>query len=182
MAWSNPRTWTDPEVVTAAMMNAEVRDNLSFLRQHHGTRLYKSGAQTVANGNNDVLTFNSEVYDTDGYHSTTTNNSRITIPTGFDGYYFVTGAAVSDADSANHTNANLMLRKNAAGASGGGTLLTIARGVGHTLTWALPLIVWSGPFVAGDYIELFFNAVTEAHDVMGGDQSFTAFQAILLGN
>ncbi len=183
MAWSTPRTWTDPEVVTAAMMNAEVRDNMNFLRQHHGCRVYKSANQTIASGNNDVLTFNSEVYDTDAYHSTTTNTSRITIGTGLDGYYLVLARAVSDADATNHNVAELSLRKNAAGNPASGTQLDVARGVGHTVQWSLPPLAWSGPLVVGDYIECFFlSAVgTEPHDARGGDQSLTAFQAILLG-
>jgi hypothetical protein len=31
MAWTNPRTWTDSELVTAAIMNTHVRDNLAAL-------------------------------------------------------------------------------------------------------------------------------------------------------
>jgi len=31
MAWTTPRTWVDGEVVTAALMNAQMRDNLSYL-------------------------------------------------------------------------------------------------------------------------------------------------------
>lgn len=31
MAWTAPRTWTTTELVTAAMMNTHVRDNLVFL-------------------------------------------------------------------------------------------------------------------------------------------------------
>ena len=31
MAWTTPRTWTTSELVTAAMMNTHVRDNLNFL-------------------------------------------------------------------------------------------------------------------------------------------------------
>lgn len=31
MAWSLPRTWTDGELVNAAMMNQHVRDNLNYL-------------------------------------------------------------------------------------------------------------------------------------------------------
>lgn len=31
MAWSSPRTWVTSEVVTAAHMNQEVRDNLNFV-------------------------------------------------------------------------------------------------------------------------------------------------------
>ena len=29
MAWTNPRTWTDTELVTAAIMNPHIRDNLN---------------------------------------------------------------------------------------------------------------------------------------------------------
>jgi hypothetical protein len=182
MGWTTPRTWVDAEVVTAAMLNTHVRDNENWLRAHHGCRLYKSADQTVANGNNDVISFNSEVYDTDGFHDTATNNSRITIPAGFDGYYLVIANATSDADATNHTGATLMIRKNAAGVAGGGTQITIARGVGHTLQWALPPLVWSGPLVATDYVECFFFSISEAHQVQGGDQSLTSFQMILLGN
>lgn len=32
MAWTTPRTWVTSEVVTAAEMNAHVRDNMNFLR------------------------------------------------------------------------------------------------------------------------------------------------------
>lgn len=32
MAWTTPRTWTTSETVTAAMMNAHVRDNLAYLK------------------------------------------------------------------------------------------------------------------------------------------------------
>ena len=31
MAWTSPRTWTTGELVTAALMNTHVRDNLSYL-------------------------------------------------------------------------------------------------------------------------------------------------------
>jgi hypothetical protein len=33
MAWTAPRTWTTGEVVTAAIMNTHVRDNLAFLKE-----------------------------------------------------------------------------------------------------------------------------------------------------
>lgn len=34
MAWTTPRTWTAGEVVTATMMNEQVRDNLTYLKDH----------------------------------------------------------------------------------------------------------------------------------------------------
>lgn len=35
------------------------------------------------------LNFNTEIYDDDNFHSTSTNTSRLTIPTGMGGYYLV---------------------------------------------------------------------------------------------
>lgn len=32
MAWATPRTWTTSEIVTAAMMNQDVRDNMNALK------------------------------------------------------------------------------------------------------------------------------------------------------
>ncbi len=34
MAWTAPRTWTTGELVTAAVMNTHVRDNLSYLKDN----------------------------------------------------------------------------------------------------------------------------------------------------
>jgi hypothetical protein len=53
-----------------------------------GCSLYKS-TQSVPNATYTALTFNSELYDTDGFHDNTTNNTRITIPSGKGGYYEV---------------------------------------------------------------------------------------------
>lgn len=36
MTWTAPRTWTTGEVVTASMMNTDVRDNTNHLHQTHG--------------------------------------------------------------------------------------------------------------------------------------------------
>lgn len=45
MAWTTPRTWTDGELVTAAIMNAHVRDNLNASAPHLIVR--KTSDQTV---------------------------------------------------------------------------------------------------------------------------------------
>ena len=34
MAWTTPRTWTAGEVVSASMMNEQVRDNEIYLKEH----------------------------------------------------------------------------------------------------------------------------------------------------
>jgi hypothetical protein len=55
-----------------------------------GVVLVNSTDWTISNATNTALTFNTEELDTDGYHSTTTNTERITIPAGKAGKYFVT--------------------------------------------------------------------------------------------
>ena len=54
-----------------------------------GASVYRSTAQTLSNDTNTVINFNAEVFDTDGFHDNSTNNSRLTIPTGKGGYYLL---------------------------------------------------------------------------------------------
>jgi len=54
-----------------------------------GCIVYNSANQTISNNTETVVTFNSEILDTDGYHSTSSNTSRITIPAGKAGKYLV---------------------------------------------------------------------------------------------
>tara|TARA_R110002126_G_scaffold290733_1_gene448440 strand:- start:860 stop:1750 length:891 start_codon:yes stop_codon:yes gene_type:complete len=53
-----------------------------------GCSVYDSNAtQSIATGTDTVVTFNSEFFDTDGFHSTSSNTGRITIPSGKGGKY-----------------------------------------------------------------------------------------------
>lgn len=167
MAWTTPRTWTTGETVTAAIMNTHVRDNLDFLHGHHGCRVFKSANQTVTSGSNDVLSWNSEDYDTDAIHSTVTNNSRLIVPSGFGGYWLFYLEAQVDADAANHNSFLLSLRLNAAGSGAGGTLLDSKRWTGHTNVHS-GTVRWQGNLIAGDYVEGFFAATGENMDAVGG--------------
>lgn len=54
-----------------------------------GCSLYNSSTITVTSGGNTQITYDSENFDTDGFHSTTTNTNRITIPTGKGGKYLL---------------------------------------------------------------------------------------------
>lgn len=56
-----------------------------------GCSVYLSASQSIANSTNQAITFDSEEYDTNGFHSTVTNTSRITIPANYGGYYRITG-------------------------------------------------------------------------------------------
>jgi len=52
-----------------------------------GCSVYASANQNIANNTATLLTFNTEDFDSDAFHSTSTNTGRITIPTGKGGKY-----------------------------------------------------------------------------------------------
>jgi hypothetical protein len=58
-----------------------------------GCFLKKSAAQSITTATPTLISFDTEDYDTDGFHDNVTNNSRITIPSGKDGYYLITWQA-----------------------------------------------------------------------------------------
>lgn len=53
--------------------------------------VYNSASISISNNTETALTFDSERFDSDALHSTVTNTSRITIPTGMAGRYFIWG-------------------------------------------------------------------------------------------
>ena len=63
-------------------------------------RVYNSGDITIPNDDMTALTFDSEDWDTAGFHSTTTNTDRLTIPSGYDGTYWMLGNAQFEANAA----------------------------------------------------------------------------------
>jgi hypothetical protein len=52
-----------------------------------GCLLTKTADQSISNATVTKITFDSEVFDTDGFHDNSTNNTRITIPSGKGGKY-----------------------------------------------------------------------------------------------
>jgi hypothetical protein len=115
--------------------------------------------QTIANG---ATTYSAELayesFDSDGFHSTTTNNSRITIPTGKGGKYQV-NATVS-FDNGNNTvgYCQMFIRLNGSGTFGvtDGTQIHATTNLGATGNNNNSIVVATGimSLSAGDYIEL----------------------------
>jgi hypothetical protein len=64
-----------------------------------GCRLSASAGQTLTTGVTADVTWNTEAFDTDGYHSTSSNTQRITIPAGKAGYYRFYGLLSFDTSS-----------------------------------------------------------------------------------
>ena len=72
-----------------------------------GCSLYNSTSFTINASTTTALTFDSEYFDTNNFHSTSSNTGRITIPTGYAGKYLVTFAVRYEATVAGYRSTNL---------------------------------------------------------------------------
>jgi hypothetical protein len=73
-----------------------------------GCSVYKiTTNQSIANDTDVIATFNAEEFDTDGYHDNSSNNSRITIPSGKGGKYLVVAGIAWAGNSSGLRNAEL---------------------------------------------------------------------------
>ena len=65
-----------------------------------GCKVYATSTQAVSASTITPITFDSEEFDTDGFHSTGANTSRITIPSGLAGkYLFVVSGVIPNTGS-----------------------------------------------------------------------------------
>lgn len=111
-----------------------------------GASIYNNASQSIGNATYTILNFNSEVFDTDTFHDTATNNSRITIPSGKNGKYLIV-AKFHFAGNASGTNRLGGIVKN-------GTNVGLFRGItgnSSSVGWNASVIL---DLVATDYIEL----------------------------
>jgi hypothetical protein len=70
-----------------------------------GCSIYQSASGTnITNNTATNLNFDSEFFDTNGFHSTSTNTDRITIPTGYAGKYLVTYSVRFDTNATGARN------------------------------------------------------------------------------
>lgn len=147
MAYTTPRSWVAGDVLTAAQLNVDVRDNVSFLANPPACRVYHNAAQSYANTATAVASaFNTERYDTDTMHDNVTNNSRITIKTA--GLFLVegTGAFAINATGGRFIGVKL----------NGTTFLAAAVHPGNASLGGHMTVSTIYKFAVNDYIELTF--------------------------
>jgi hypothetical protein len=152
------RTWAVGEIVTAARLNLELRDALDFLLNPPACHVSDGTGVSLVNSTATLMAWDSEQFDTDGMHSTVTNNSRITFVTA--GTYCV--KINLSVPGATYTVFTINARLNSAGSSSGGTSLRSESYDDHSMqnvgTW-----VWERAFAANDYIEFFVTQTSGAN-------------------
>lgn len=100
-----------------------------------------------------IVAFTTENFDTDSFHDNSTNNSRITIPTGKGGKYYVS-AFVNNALGSPGSYSLFKLYKNGAQLTAMGNREgDIARGNGDPILSASQVVT----LAAGDYLELYYQ-------------------------
>jgi len=138
-----------------------------------GVHVYSvSGSTSVANNTNVVLPFNSEAFDTNGFHSTTTNTSRLTVPSGKAGYYAIYGNLQYTAGTANKYNGLILVNGT------NGVMSNSTGSVGGDFNNSVPLFTVY-PLSVGDYVEMRARQITggtiEAKMNNEGETSFGMF-------
>jgi len=115
-----------------------------------GVSLYDTGStQSISNATDTAVTFNAEGFDTDAFHSTSTNTSRVTIPAGMGGYYLVTCGSLW-ASNATGRRQTFVLKNGANDVvAKAGTIAGSSAGIIGSYGSAVVNLT------AGDYIELF---------------------------
>jgi hypothetical protein len=116
---------------------------------YKGVSLFDTAAQSIPNATNTIMTFNSEAWDTDGFHSTSSNTSRITIPAGLGGKYLVIMNTMPDLSATGGRNMELF--KN-------GSRLIICNSIaGNGSQYVGLQATFVVDLVATDYIEIMVN-------------------------
>jgi hypothetical protein len=119
-----------------------------------GCGLRDSGNQTTTGGVDTAVTFNTEYFDTDAFHDTSTNTSRITIPAGKGGKYLFSYTMVNTAPAeANYSQSTI--RKN-------GTAVTGIQTLFSSLTYTTMAQTVILDLVATDYVEVYLLSDTAA--------------------
>jgi hypothetical protein len=140
-----------------------------------GVAVSNSAAISVPNTTFTALTFDTEQVDTDAYHSTSSNTSRITIPAGKTGTFLIIGAVTWNANATGDRYLSLRLNGNAIGSQ-------LHMGTAAGKNFGIFETIYS--LTAGDYIELFaYQASGGSLDVRCDDLATltTRFQATYLG-
>ena len=144
-----------------------------------GTRLTNTTDFTIATSTNTLLTWNTETYDTDAFHSTATNTSRITIPAGKAGYYLIQ-SNIMWYYNVNYYR-NISIYKNGTSVTGSGTIGDNAGNTYPTVQHSVSAILY---LAVADYIEVNVLQTTGGNLNIWGSTSqglTTMFQAAYLG-
>jgi hypothetical protein len=151
--------------ITATDQTGTLPNSVIWTKLFSGVSVAQSADQNLPNSVTTALSFDTSLYDTDGYHSDSVNPTRLTAPA--TGIYHVT--ANTRANNAAPPTVYYGLAKNGTGfISPMGSLGTPTTADGASVS-----IAWEGELAAGDYIE--FTAFVTGSFAINNDHTQTSF-------
>jgi hypothetical protein len=154
---ANGKTLTPTELGYLDGATSNIQNQLDNFPSKRGALVYPSSTQSLSNGVEAAISFNTESYDTDSIHSNTTNNSRLTVPSG------ITKVKLSGnfqiASASDYTSGTLRIKKNGSTFIGGpyvGAEPSSSTGVVLGVSSAVVEVT------SGDYFELYASQVNSA--------------------
>jgi hypothetical protein len=136
-----------------------------------GADVWQSVAVSMSNNTQTAMTWTNENFDTDSYHSTSTNTSRMTIPTGKGGKYLVTAQMGFNANTTGFRDISVFVNG------------TKKKEIGWSPLPAYPQVAISAvvEVVATDYIEIFCKQDSGSTQATDPGQSYAWFTISYLG-
>lgn len=146
MAYTAPTTRATDDLITAAIFNTDLVNNISFLANPPSCNVHASVGAAPANDTETTLTFDVEDHDTDNMHSTSVNTGRLTFNT--PGVYVVTANLSWPTNGVGYRYAAIRLNGSVYVVEDSKTASSVAINVGHSLAWNGKIVT------AGDYLEV----------------------------
>lgn len=131
----------------------QIDTNLEFFAQPPSVSAYSAGnSGNLTNGAFVAIAMDAENWDTDAFHSTSSNNSRFTVPTGFGGKYLLTGMVSFSTSGAGVRALRVAVNGTHSATAGHAYVTDDAPPGAITCRMGLSCII---SLSAGDYVEVF---------------------------
>ena len=87
----------------------------NVVERSYSVRVHHNADVSISDNTQTVMPFNGESWDSDGFHSTSSNNSRLTVPTGLAGKYIFHATVFWDGVASPAGYRSIAIAKNTAG-------------------------------------------------------------------
>ncbi len=150
------------------------RDHVHPIQSYHGVRVHNSAVQSCTTAVATAITYDTEDFDTDAFHSTASNTSRLVVPTGFGGYYqIIAGGYFNDTTAGNTYDFNIKLNN--------ATNIAFIRSPADSTRLVICTIPALYKLVATDYVEFVVTQSAGVSKNFQNDSAFCFFGMSLLG-
>ena len=141
-----------------------------------GCNIYLSSNQSIATATATAIQFNAKTFDTDNFHDNSTNNTRVTIPSGKGGKYLFTAWANLETNGTGYRNLELL--KNGSSLTGSWSIGFTPNAHGYAGFCGAVVINLS----AGDYMEVLFTQTSGSNkNIIGSIYGATGLSCAYLG-